>query len=260
MMSFLFAMANTPTILYEDNDVLVLDKPAGLPVHGGDGLAGVATVVDWFVTHYPSAKGVGEPASQQDGTPIERSGVVHRLDRDTSGVMILAKHNDAHAFLKAQFKDRSVRKEYRALVYGHVRERFGTIDRPIGRSAKDWRLRSAQRGARGQLREAVTDWELIGQGEYGDDLFSYVKLKPKTGRMHQLRVHCKAINHPIVGDPLYAGELLVQSGNLGLSRLALHAHVLELTLPGGDRRRFIAPIPHPLEVAADLLHEESARY
>ena len=243
-----------PTILYEDEAIVAVDKPVGMPVHADGGLE-QPTVVDWFLARYPTAKGVGEEQTANDGTPLERSGVVHRLDRDTSGVLVLAKTQAAYDHLKQQFHDRLVKKEYRALVYGHMNERWGSIDRPIGRSAKDWRRRSAERGAKGQLREAQTDWEQIGQGEYKGEPFAYLKLKPQTGRTHQLRVHLKAIDRPIVGDVLYAGAKFEQSNNLGLERLALHAHVLEIVRPMGESQRFIAPIPAAIEQAVDRLHE-----
>lgn len=245
-----------PEIIWQDEAVLVCNKPVGWLVHG-DGKSTEPTVVSWFLQTVPTAAGVGEPMETAKGVVVDRSGVVHRLDRDTSGVLILAKTAEAYTHLKQQFHDRLVKKEYRALVYGYMNERWGTIDRPIGRSAKDWRLRSAQRGARGTVREAVTDWERIGQGEHNGEPFSYVKLKPKTGRMHQLRVHLKAIDRPIVGDVLYAGAYRTQSSNLELDRLALHAHRLEIELPDGATERFIAPIPAAIEEAADKLHEPS---
>ena len=249
-------MMSKPTILYEDESLVVVDKPVGMPVHA-DGGPTEPTVVDWFLEQYPDARGVGEAQTANDGAPLERSGVVHRLDRDTSGVLVLAKTQAAYDHLKQQFHDRLVKKEYRALVYGHMNERWGSVDRAIGRSAKDWRRRSAERGAKGQLREAQTDWEQIGQGEYKGEPFAYLKLKPQTGRTHQLRVHLKAIDRPIVGDTLYAGAKREQSNNLGVERLALHAHVLEVVLPSGEPQRFIAPIPPVLEQAIDRLHEEA---
>lgn len=241
-------------ILFENDDVLVVNKPVGLSVHS-DNADAVGTLVEWFLSHVPDAAGVGEPRLGADGKEIERSGIVHRLDKDTSGVMILAKNQEAFLFLKDQFKNRRVKKEYRALVYGLMHEKWGTIDRPIGRSAKDFRLRSAQRGAKGKLRDSITDWERIGQGEYEGESFSYLKLQPKTGRTHQLRVHLKAIDRPIVGDVLYAGKKLEQSNNLGLERLALHAHILELDLPRGEAERFVAPLPETLVEAIDKMTE-----
>ena len=241
-----------PTILFENDDVLVIDKPSGMRVHN-DGHGEGETVAEWFLRRVPEARGVGEAQTLADGTPIERSGIVHRLDRDTSGVLILAKTQPAYEHLKKQFHDRLARKEYRAFVYGLMKDKWGTIDRPIGRSAKSPKLRSAQRGAKGTLRDAVTSWELIGQS-YSH---AYLKLRPKTGRTHQLRVHLKAIDRPIVMDPLYATEHhRTNMDNLGFERLALHAHILELVLPNGEEQRFIAPMPQTFEEAAEKLLED----
>lgn len=242
-------------ILFENDDVMVINKPEGLMVHS-NGHTDEVTVAEWFISKVPSAKGVGEPQLSQKGEPLERSGIVHRLDKETSGVMILAKDQEAFTALKYQFHERMVKKEYRAFVYGAVREKWGTIDRPIGRSTKDFRLRSAQHGARGLLRQSVTLWECIGQGRYHDELFSYMKLKPQTGRTHQLRVHLQAIGRPIVGDMLYAKAEMTRSSNLEFNRLALHAHILELTLPDGEQQRFIAPLPALFEEAAERIAQE----
>ena len=240
-------------IIYEDADVVVINKPSGIAVHG-DGKGVQATVVDWLRTYAPECVGVGETDTQSDtGTIIDRSGIVHRLDKDTSGVLLLVKHQSAHTHYKKQFHDRLVTKIYRAFVYGEVKEWVGTIDRPIGRSAKDWRRRSAERGAKGVLRDAVTRYELIGNGMVDGEWFSYLDLFPETGRTHQLRVHLKAINHPIVQDPLYAGKRCAQSHNVGFDRLALHAHILEVVSPGGDPLRLIAPVPQSFHIAADSI-------
>lgn len=242
-------------VIYEDDDVCVVNKPEGWLTHE-DGKTDAPTVVGWFVKHVPEAAEVGEPGFAQDGTELNRAGVVHRLDRETSGVLILAKNQKAHQFLKQQFKDRSVHKEYRAFVYGRIHDRWSTINRPIGRSAKDSRLRSAMKGARGTMREAITDFERIGVGEWEGEAFSYLKLVPKTGRTHQLRVHLRAIDRPIVSDQLYATHLIDGSNNLGLLRLALHAYMLELTLPNGNEERFLAPVPQVFEEAAERIEEE----
>ena len=170
-------------------------------------------------------------------------------------MLILAKTQAAYDHLKQQFHDRLVKKEYRALVYGRINDRWGTINRPIGRSVKDHRRRSAERGAKGVLREAITDFERIGMGDFAGESFSYVKLFPKTGRTHQLRAHLRAIDRPIVGDELYAAHLIERSNHLELDRMALHAHVLELTLPNGEAERFIAPVPMVLEQAAERIAE-----
>lgn len=237
------------SVLFESDDVVVINKPTGVMVHddgrGGDG----TTVVDWLLARAPKARGVGEESYAPNGTRLERSGVVHRLDRDTSGVMILAKSQEAFVHLKAQFHDRHAKKEYRAFVYGSMKERWGTVDRPIGRSAKDFRLRSAQRGARGTLRNAVTDWECIAQNTE----YAYLSIYPKTGRTHQIRVHLKAIGRPVVGDVLYAPQTLLATHALGFDRLALHAYILEIELPNGATERFVAPLPEVFERAAATL-------
>lgn len=230
----------------------MIDKPAGLVVHG-EGADPTGTVVEWFLKHCPDARGVGEPRIGSDDREVERSGVVHRLDRETSGVMVLAKTQDAFLYLKAQFHDRLVTKEYRAVVYGTMKERFGTIDRPIGRSAQDWRKRSAERGAKGKLRESITDWECLATGEVDGEKFSSLRLKPKTGRMHQLRVHLKAVDHPIVCDRLYAGKRVEQSTNLKLDRLALHAHTLKVRLLDETEQTFTADVPEKLQEAIERI-------
>lgn len=244
-----------PTVLYEDTEVLVINKPEGWLTHEDGKTNNSPVVVDWFLERVPDSVDVGEPGKTAKGVLLNRAGIVHRLDRETSGVLILAKTQTAHQFLKQQFKDRLVYKEYRAFVYGRINDRWGTINRPIGRSASDYRLRSSMRGAKGVLREAVTDFERIGMGEYEGEPFSYLKLIPKTGRTHQLRVHLRAIDRPIVCDALYGTYKSSQSNNLLLSRLALHAHVLELLLPSGEECRWIAPVPQVFEAAAERIAE-----
>lgn len=229
---------NEPEVIFESIDTLIVNKPSGMMVHN-DGRNTEKTLVDWFLLREPQARGVGESGFAQDGTLLERSGVVHRLDRDTSGILVLAKTQEAFLHLKAQFHDHLIKKEYRTFVYGNMKEKWGTVNRPIGRSNKDFRLKSAQRGARGALREAVTDWELIEQSA----THAYLKITPKTGRTHQIRVHLKAIGRPIVHDDLYSPEDLVLGNNLGFERLALHAYTLHITLPNGDEKIFTAPLP-----------------
>lgn len=237
-------------VIYEDEAVMVINKPCGTLVHKDTADSTEPTVVDWFLEQCPLARDVGETERLRDGAELPRSGVVHRLDRETSGVMILAKTQDAFMHLKTQFQGRSVEKEYRTFVYGTMKEKWGRVDRPIGRSSQDFRLRSAQRGARGMLRPAVTDWELVGQ----TDTHAYLKVMPKTGRTHQIRVHMKAINHPIVCDALYAPSFPCE---LGFGRLALHAHVLGIGLPSGETKRFMAPLPQVFIDAVDTISGEA---
>lgn len=222
-------------ILYEDSDVVVINKPAGVLVHP-DGVAKEKTVSDWMGETYPESKFVGEDSTLKNGEVITRPGVVHRLDRDTSGVLVLAKTQDAHAHLKEQFQNRTVAKEYIAITYGVPKEKRGEISAPIGRSAKNFKLWSSQRGARGQLRDALTLYEVIGErGEYG-----IMRLVPKTGRTHQLRVHMKHINHPIVCDPLYAPK---RDCPKEIGRLGLHAEKLTFSLMNRERKTVVAEMP-----------------
>lgn len=211
-------------VLYEDADIIAVAKPAGLLTHA-DGRSNTETAEDWFKKKYPGG-----------------AGYVHRLDRDTSGVLIFAKNIAAYEFLRKAFHDRKVKKTYLAFVYGVLKNKKGTIDFDIGRSRKDFRLRSAQPKAKGRLREALTHYEVIGEeGEH-----SLLRVNPETGRTHQIRVHLKAIHHPIIGDSLYATN---RPSALGLSRLGLHAKSLDLPLPSGGRVLIVAPAPHDFSSA-----------
>lgn len=244
-----------PEIIFEDSEIMVINKPYGMLVHEdwGSGIEG--TLVEWFLDKVPEAKGVGEDTVKPDGTKLERSGIVHRLDRETSGVMILAKTTTAHTFLKMQFHNRLAKKEYRAFVYGRIHDKWGTINRPIGRKPGDFRRRSADKNAHGTLREAVTHFERIGAGEFENETFSYLKLMPQTGRTHQLRVHLRAIERPIVMDELYGDYKIKISNNLNLKRLSLHSHVLDIALPNGQRERFVATLPPEFDEAAERIAE-----
>ena len=233
------------TVLYEDKDVVVINKPAGLNVHP-DGKTKEKTLVDWILKKYPRAKKVGEPMILEDGTEIFRPGIVHRIDKETSGALIIAKNQESYNFLKSQFQDRKVHKVYNAFVYGNVKEDRGMIDRNIGRSPNDVRKWSAQRGARGELRESITYYRVLKRSNG----ITFVEAMPKTGRTHQIRVHFKAIDHPVLKDFLYAtGFLLKQKNQLGFKRLALHAKELEITIPSGKLLNITAPYPDDFKFA-----------
>ncbi len=226
-------------ILYEDKDVLVIDKPSGILTHPAIKSEG-ETILDWATKKYPKVE------------------LVHRLDKDTSGVLVLAKNHKAHEFLKKQFMDREVKKTYVAVVQGFVKKDHDIINKPIGRSPMDFRRHSASRGARGEMREAVTEYKVIkrftspqpspskGEGEKvgkRTDLknskrsvleetfsqpFTYLEIHPKTGRTHQIRVHMKFLNHPVVCDSLYDPKGPCPKN---ISRLALHAKSIEFKTP-----------------------------
>ena len=215
------------SILYEDADVVAVNKPAGLITHS-DGRTKEESAEDWFKEKYKEIK-------------LERP-YAHRLDRDTSGVLVFAKNEKAYDFLRKAFHDREVKKTYLAFVYGGPKEKKGIIDFDIGRSRKDFRLRSAQPKAKGCLRESLTRYEVIR--EYGE--YALLKVQPETGRTHQIRVHLKAINHPIIGDKLYSPKRPLA---LGITRLGLHASEIDLPLPSGSRAIITAPIPNDLAPA-----------
>jgi len=239
-----------PEILYEDKNVFVFNKPAGLMVHS-DGRTGEITLADILLEKYPKMKKVGEPARFTDkngaGKIIYRSGIVHRLDKDTTGALVVAKNQKAFEFLKKQFQERSVKKKYLAIVYGSVKNDKGTIDRPIGRSRSDFRKWSATRGARGELREAVTDYKVLKRfSDKKGEPFTLLELCPRTGRTHQIRVHLKAINYPILGDKLYAGARPVA---LGFSRPALHSAGISFEAQKGKRISVEASLPDDFKAA-----------
>ncbi len=232
-------------ILYEDKDYVVINKPAGLVVHP-DGRTEEPTVVDWILDKYPKLKEVGEPITLKSGEILYRPGIVHRIDRDTTGILVIAKNQDAFLNLKNQFQNRDVEKIYNAFVYGVIKDEDGRIDRPIGRSKKDFRLWSAQRGARGEMREAITDFTVLERGKTA----TFVEAKPKTGRTHQIRVHFKAINFPIICDPLYAPK---RDGILGFKRLALHSRSIAFTGIKGKKIIVEAPLPEDFKKALKIL-------
>ena len=232
-------------IIYEDKNILAVNKPAGLVVHS-DGKTKEKTLADWILKNYPEIEDVGEPIVLNTGEIIKRPGIVHRLDRETSGILLVAKNQKTFLFLKEQFQGRDIQKSYRAFVYGEMKDDKGVIDRPIGRSAKDFRMWSAQRGARGAMREAVTEYKVLERGNG----FSFVEVNQKTGRTHQIRVHFKAINHPVVNDSLYAPK---RDKALGFERLALHSYSIEFSLSKGKKMKLEAELPQDFKKALKLI-------
>lgn len=244
--------------------MLVLNKPAGISVHGDGKNTKEKTIADFILDNYPELKNIGEkmeiPRAGGGKVDIPRPGIVHRLDKETSGALLVAKNKKTFEFLKAQFQDHTIQKVYRAFVYGKVADPKaslasggrGVINAPIGRSPNDVRMWTAGRGARSgntELRDATTEYNVLERffdTEDEQDMkkvehqFSYIEAYPKTGRTHQIRVHFRYINHPIVSDPLYRGK---KEKALGMKRLALHAYQITFKLPKGDVMTIIAPIP-----------------
>jgi 23S rRNA pseudouridine1911/1915/1917 synthase len=243
----------TPEIIFENSDYIIINKPAGLVVHS-DGKTVERTLVDWIKENHPEIEGVGEPmiiSNKGAEQIIDRPGIVHRLDRETSGVLIIAKNPESFDFFKNAFKNHQIQKTYNAIVWGHVKDDEGKINAPIGRSKSDFRKWSAQRGARGTLRPAETDYKVLGRFEMDDfssakghggtkEKFSFLELSPKTGRTHQIRVHMKYFNHPIICDTLYAEN---KPKVLGFDRVALHARKIAFVDPSGEEKSFEAPYP-----------------
>ena len=227
-------------VIYEDDRIVAVNKPAGLSVHP-DGKTQEYTLTDWIMERYPGMEGVGEPA-EYNGKTVLRPGIVHRIDRGTSGVLVIAKDQETFLHLKRQFQEREVKKTYLAIAYDNFKEDEGVIERPIGRSTKDVRMWSAGKDARGTLREAVTGYHVLARGNKA----TLVELSPKTGRTHQIRVHLKAIQHPIICDTLYAPK---RECPFGLTRMALHAASLEISLPDGSPLRLEAPLPEDIKEA-----------
>lgn len=212
-------------ILYEDDDLLLINKPPGMVVHPGPG-HGSGTLVNALLHHCP---GIGPIGGEM------RPGIVHRLDKDTSGILVIAKNAVAHAHISTQFAQRSVQKQYQAIVYGEVKEETGVIDFPIGRHPVE-RKRMSIRSRR--PRAAETLWRIR---ERFNGL-TMLDLILKTGRTHQARVHCAAIGHAIVGDPVYASRRIGRGLNndvyaltKGVGRQMLHARQLAFVHPSSGR-------------------------
>ncbi len=214
------------SILYEDDDLLVVDKPAGLTVHPAPGHSS-HTLVNAILSHFPNLADVGDSL---------RPGIVHRLDKDTSGVMLVAKNRVAQQNLSEQFKAHSVAKAYLVLVKGHLTPEQGIIEAPMGRDPRN-RKRMA---VVAEGREARTEYRVL---EYIGN-YTLLEVMPETGRTHQIRVHLSAIGYPVVGDKVYG----VKSAYL--SRQFLHATRLGFTLPStGEYVEFISELPPDLEQA-----------
>ena len=229
-------------ILYEDEDLIAIDKPAGLVVHPAPGHPG-GTLVNALLHHCGDLSGIGG---------VLRPGIVHRLDRGTSGVLVVAKHDAAHRALALQFQEHSVEREYRAFVRGLPASDGGRVDRPLGRHPGDRKRMSV--AARGRVRDARTAWRVLRR--FPASGVSLLAVHPETGRTHQIRVHLASAGLPILGDPVYGRA---SKGPCPLARPALHAAVLGFTHPRtGARMRFEAPLPPDLTLLVAALEREEA--
>ena len=222
-----------PSVIYEEADFLVINKPAGLIVHPVN-QSDTESVVSWLLKNYPEVATVGDD-------PDSRAGIVHRLDRDTSGVMIIPRTQEAFLFFKNLFQTKTVYKTYLALVYGAPKDAKGTIDKPIGLNSGTVKRTVHVKNAK-MVKDAVTDYEVIKTFEIGGTQVSLMRVSPRTGRTHQIRVHMASINCPIVGDALYGSKKpLIQ-----ISRQFLHADSIEFPTPRGNRLTISADMPEEL--------------
>ncbi len=232
-------------ILYEDPSIVVVDKPSGMVVHPAYGNPS-GTLVNALLYHCKDLAGING---------VLRPGIVHRLDKDTSGVTVVAKDDEAYHHLTRQFKNRTVKKVYRAIVYGKVGRDEGLIDSDIGRHPSE-RKRMSTRTSRG--RPAITRWRKVEEFESA----ALLEIFPQTGRTHQIRVHLSSIGHPILGDPLYGRkgrpgaihDPVLRECVKRLNRQALHAQRLEFTHPRtGETVAFISPMPRDMEEVLECL-------
>jgi len=249
-------------IVYEDDDLAVINKPAGMMVHAGAGATEDArnrgTLVNALLHHFARLSAVGGET---------RPGIVHRLDKETSGLIVVAKNDDAHRKLAAQFAQREVKKTYVALVHGWVKKDSGTISASISRD-RVRRIRMTTRQAGG--REAVSHYSVVRRIDSPFGKFTLIEVKIDTGRTHQIRVHMTSLGHPVVGDKLYGAPAELKAGSgrgkslrtepISLPRNFLHSAELALVHPRtGDRLAFRTPLPAELQAFLAAVEEAAAR-
>lgn len=236
-------------VIYEDKNFLAINKPAGLLVHSAktvkvkDARDEEPTVTGWIIKNYPEIKKVGDD-------PEYRPGIVHRLDKDTSGVLLIAKNQEYFEYLKNLFQSHKVKKIYNALVYGKLEERRGIITKPI--SIKKGSLKRTVHAGK-MTKEAITEYKLLKEYKKDGHIFSFVEVIPRTGRTHQIRIHMSSIRHPIVGDSLYGPK----SNPLNLHRQFLHARSVEFSTADGMAVKVEADLPEDLEDVLRLFRHKS---
>lgn len=224
-------------IIFEDKDILVVNKQKGLVVHPGNGNPD-GTLVNAVIAHCKdSLSGIGGE---------QRPGIVHRIDKDTSGLLIVAKNDKAHINLSEQIKNHEVKKTYRAIVRGHIKEKSGTIDMPIARSINDRTKMAVNKNG----KNAITHFNVLEKF----DGYTYIEVNIETGRTHQIRVHMSQIGYPIVGDTVYSNG----KNPFGVVGQMLHSYKLEFVHPiSGEKLEFVAPLP---KYFTDVLDELEKNY
>lgn len=243
------SMPQLPVVLYESSEYVVLNKPAGLVIHPNEDLlhADEVTLAHWFVKQYPEVKKVGDE-------PKKRPGIMHRLDKEVSGVMVVARTQESFIHLKRQFQEHAVHKEYIALVHGKLPNIEGVITFPIARSSRGHRMASRPKNQEG--REAVTEYVVkryLGKTSGEHHGYTLVSVRISTGRTHQIRAHFHALGHPVVGDPLYLvrkqrirRQLGKDTKSLLNGRIFLHSHVLGFFDEKGVWREYSSELPPEL--------------
>ena len=234
-------------IVFEDDDIIVVNKPIGMVVHPAAGNS-TGTLVNALLYHCgASLSGVGG---------VIRPGIVHRIDKDTSGLLVVAKNDEAHLNLSAQLKEHRVSRIYTAIAIGNFREENGTVDAPIGRHPIDRKKMAVIHNSELRSRDAVTHWSVLARGEADGNSFTLLRCQLETGRTHQIRVHMASVGHPLLGDAVYGGantrfESRHRSSIIGQ---CLHAGELHLTHPRtGEEMHFLAPMPANMQYVVDIL-------
>lgn len=230
-------MLSNPSIIYQDADILVLNKPSGMIVNRADTTKDVITLQDWVEKSFQFVNHISMPQKNEDGTYnpeyefYSRSGIVHRLDKETSGIILVAKNVKTFIQVQQQFKSRLIIKAYQALTHGVITPSNGEISVPIGRLPYNRTHFGIVAGG----REACTHYTTLNHFEITvhnrKEKLTLVEVNPKTGRTHQIRVHLKYINHPIFSDPLYAGRKISRDDRKLLDRVFLHAHSITFMHP-----------------------------
>lgn len=225
-------------IIFQNKDIIVVDKPVGLAVHPGVNIS-EKTLVDFLSEKFPEIKSVGDE-------PEIRPGIVHRLDKETSGVMVVARNQKTFEYLKGLFKNRQMEKKYLALVHGKLKEKEGQVEGEMGRSKKDFRKQALVRGKISVRKErySLTHFKVIDEFENK----TLLEVFPKTGRMHQIRVHLHSIGHPIVGDKKYTFK---EYRNIPASRMFLYACSISFVGPDNEKYFFESEVPEEFEKYLD---------